>query len=156
MTEVRETDKKKIRTIYAIAKKLGISDGTREDELHALVFSTVKKESIAKLTDAEADKVIKQLKDLCPKDDIKGKMTEKQRKKAWSLIYTLIELDGCEKKQAPEKMRGAVKKILGYDAPQKNPLLWVTYEDGAKLIEYLKRYVKSAGQKKVKRQNEKT
>lgn len=148
--EVRKTDNKKMRTIYAIAKKLGISDGSREDELHALVFSTAKKESIALLTDYEADKVIKRLKDLCPKDEVKGKMTEKQKKKAWSLMYTLTELDGGEKKDAALKMRGAVKKILNIDAPQKNPLLWISYEDGTKLIEYLKRYVKSAERKKVK------
>ena len=153
---MRKTDRKKMRTIYAIAKKLGISDGTREDELHALVFSISRKESITLLTDTEADKVIKHLKNLCPKDDIKGKMTEKQRKKAWSLIYTLTELDGETKTQAPAKMCGAVKKILGYDAPGKNPLLWVKYEDGSKLIEYLKRYVKSAEQKKVNRKDAKT
>lgn len=142
---------KQIKTIFAIAKKLGISDGTHSDELHSLVFQLTKKESIASLTENEGEKVVKRLRQLSGQNNtyVKGRMTQAQKKKAWALIYRLIELDDKKTNtSASDRMAGAVKKILGLEKIASNPLVWVKYEDGQKLIEYLKRYVKSAEAKK--------
>ena len=78
-----------------------------------------------------------------------GKMNEGQQKKAWALIYKLCQLDPSDVVPA-ERMKGAVKKILGMDILMdcKNPFRMVSTEQGAKLIDTLKRYVSSVQKKR--------
>ncbi len=77
-----------------------------------------------------------------------GMMTLEQQRLAWRYIYRLIELDkNKHKATVGERMRGAIKKILGIDVSIKEPFLWVSYENGSKLIEVLKKYVVSAERK---------
>ena len=73
-------------------------------------------------------------------------MTAAQQKKAWSLIYRLDEI---EPKEVPEVERliGAIEKVLGITASRVDPFRWINFDDGTKLIEQLKRYVRSAERK---------
>ena len=149
-----------IKSIYAMGSSLGINRNSHEDELHALVLCITNKESIKELTSSEAGAVISELirrmkgegkirKERRRKIDVPpGKMTEAQQRKAWQLIYRLQELDPSES-SAAERMRGAVRKILGAEINTNNkaPFRMIPMEDGIKLIDTLKRYVMSAEKK---------
>lgn len=146
-----------IRAIYAMGSSLGINSSNRDDELHQLVYGITGKESIKELTDSEARAVQHELmnrmkgsenikKKRKPAIDVPpGKMTEAQQKKAWSLIYRLQELEPSSA-SASERMRGAVRKILGMEINTNNkvPFRMVSVEEGRKLIDTLKKYVASA------------
>nr|DAZ59380.1 MAG TPA: Protein of unknown function (DUF1018) [Caudoviricetes sp.] len=83
------------------------------------------------------------------KKDVPGMMTVSQQKKAWSLVYRLDEL---EPKEVPviERLLGAIEKILGITASKSDPFRWINFDDGTRLIEQLKRYVRSAERKAFK------
>lgn len=146
-----------IRAIYALGSKLGINQNSREDNLHQLVYSITGKESIKGLTNYEAARVQSELSRMegmskkqnkKPIDVPPGKMSEAQQKKAWSLIYKLQEIAPSSASPA-ERMRGAVKKILGMDINTDNPAPFrmISSIQGIKLIDALKRYVNSAEKK---------
>ena len=80
---------------------------------------------------------------------VAGMMTPEQQSLAWRLVYRLIELDAnASRATAAERMAGAIKKELGITTvPGRDIFKWVSFEDGAKLIEKLKRYVRSAENK---------
>ena len=152
-----------IRAVYAMGSSLGINQNNRDDELHQLVYGITGKESIKKLTNQEISAVQRELMNRMkcagstkchsakkPIDVPPGKMTEAQQKKAWWLIYRLQELSPS-KATAPERMRGAVRKILGTEinTDSKTPFRMISAADGRKLIDALKRYVSSAEKKAV-------
>ncbi len=132
---------------------MGLVEGG-EDAFHQIVYRITGKEHVSELTESEGKAVERELirmkhRDLPkpqPREEIPGMMTDAQQRYAWRLIYRLIELD---KKDVPagERMAGAVRKILQITASPKEPLRWVNREDGSKLIETLKRYVRSAERK---------
>lgn len=150
---MRMIEYKQMKAIYAMANKIGISEkGNKNDDLHNLVLSRFKKTSIKDLTYFEAESLKREL-NRCLKpvknnsDGVPGMITSAQKKKVWALIYKLCEIDKRET-SAKERLMGAINKILGLSKTESNPLAWVTFEDGNKLIEYLKRYVKSAEKKR--------
>ena len=151
------------KAIFAMCRQLNIDN----DDRHALIYGITGKESTKELTDAEAKAVIGELAERVrvrsrslplekrkPKvysPSVAGMMTPEQQSLAWRLIYRLIELDGNPKgATVAERMVGAIKKELGITAaPGKEIFKWVSFNDGSKLIEQLKRYVRSAeGQSK--------
>lgn len=143
------------KRLYAIAAKMGLVERSDpEDAFHQLVYGVTGKEHVSDLTAAEAKEVEAELlrrKDgeirrARKREEVPGMMTDAQQRYAWRLIYQLIALD---KKNVPagERMAGAVRKILDITASPKEPLRWVDREDGSRLIETLKRYVKSAERK---------
>ena len=83
------------------------------------------------------------------KKNVPGMMTVAQQKKAWSLVYRLDEI---EPKNVPvvERLIGAIEKILGITASKDEPFRWVNFDDGTRLIEQLKRYVRSAERRAAK------
>lgn len=135
-------EKAQIKRIYAAGAKLGIVGHDREDNLHNMIMSMYGKESIKDLTKSEASGLLKRLNE----QTIPGRITEQQKKKCWALIYRLCELDPREA-AANARLAGAVQKILGIPSLPKNPLKWVTFEQAEKLIEYLKRYVRTEEKK---------
>lgn len=142
------------KRLYAIAAKMGMVERGGDDPLHQLVYTLTGKEHVSELTDAEGKTVeaeLLRLKRSTPSrpkqyESIPGMMTESQKRYAWRLIYRLKELDG-KKTPVNKRMAGAVKKILDITANPKEPLRWVNRENGSKLIEALKRYVRSAERK---------
>lgn len=154
--------KEQIRRIYSLGAASGLLEsGNKDDNLHALVSRIAGKDSVSALTSKEFEAVERELLPLvqyknhkAPLKNTKkktkietapGMMNEAQQSLAWRMIYRLRELD--EKKSsatAGERMVGAIKKILGTDARVENPFEWITQENGAALIEKLKRYVRSA------------
>lgn len=147
-----------VRKLYAKAAVLGmVKSGSHEDEFHQLVYGITGKDSVKALTEQEMMKVEKELSKrlkLMPSQDTKhkqespGKMTHRQKAYAWRMIYSLDALSPS-KADVNERMAGAVRKILGITSAPSDPLLWVSFDDGIKLIEQLKRYVKTAQRKKA-------
>ena len=151
------------KTIFALCRELHIND----DERHALVFGVTQKESLTELNDNETKAVIHELTErmkissrpvphenrrpqvYCPQ--VPGMMTPEQQSLAWRLVYRLKELDTTSSNATVgERMAGAIKKELGITTvPGRNIFRWVSFDDGSRLIEKLKMYVRSAeGRKK--------
>lgn len=150
------------KAIFAMCRELHISD----DDRHALIYGVTGKKSTKELTDDEAKAVIGELSERISRSlplekrkpkvyspSVAGMMTPEQQSLAWRLIYRLIELDDNPKETtAAERMVGAIKKELGITAaPGKEIFKWVSFDDGSKLIEQLKRYVRSAERQSKKR-----
>lgn len=148
-----------VKKLYAKAAVLGmVEPGSHEDAFHQLVFGLTGKESVKVLTEPEFRRVENELKrrlrsrpsDRRPEQqETPGMMTKAQRDMAWRQIYTLAALSPSRASEG-ERMAGAVRKILGITASPKEPLKWVSKEDGSRLIDTLKRYVRTAQKKKVK------
>lgn len=157
------------KAIFGMCKQLEIS----EDDRRALIYSVTGKESTKELTDRETEDVLKELRarsesKIVPpekrnpkayKPAEAGMMTTEQQSLAWRLMYRLQELDEKPKLREDgkpytvgERMAGAIRAILDNNMaqPGKDIFKRVNFDDGAKLIEGLKRYVKSA-EKKAKR-----
>ena len=146
--------KEQISKLYGLAARLGlVESGNKEDDFHQLVYAITKKSSVRKLTEIDYKNVRNRLlNDLnAKKEDTADRMSQAQIKKSWSLMYQIIEYSPSEEgKTAGERMVGAIKKILDIDADVKKPFVWISAEQGNKLIEMLKRYLRSAKSKKEK------
>ena len=147
--------KEMTKRLYAIAAKLGLVEGG-EDAFHQIVYRVTGKAHVSELDEAEGKAVKQELLrmkgQMQPKlkqyEEVPGMMSAAQQRYAWRLIYRLIDLDGDAAGAAPgERLAGAVRKTLGTTANPRSPLRWVSREEGSKLIEALKRYVKSAEKK---------
>ena len=143
--------KEQISKLYALAARAGlVESGNKDDDFHQLVYAITKKLSVRKLTEIDYKNVRNRLlNDLsAKKEDTADRMSSGQIKKAWSLMYQIMEHSPSEEgKTAGERMCGAVKKILNIDADVKNPFAWISAEQGNKLIEMLKRYLRTAKKK---------
>lgn len=147
------------KRLYALASVLGMVEGSKDDPFHQLVYGLTGKEHVSELTPSEARTVQAELqermklknhnKTLKKKksdgESVAGMMTIPMQKLAWSLTYKLEELDE-KSPPVPANIRlaGAVRKVLGITAAPEEPLKWVHFQEGMKLIEALKRYVASA------------
>lgn len=143
--------------LYALASDLGMVErNNKDDPFHQLVYGLTGKEHISMLTQAEAKAVQTELQERMKlknhnkplkksKKSVPGMMTIPMQNLAWALAYKLEELDE-KSPPVPANIRlaGAVKKVLGITAYPEEPLKWVHFQEGMKLIEALKRYVASA------------
>ena len=154
------------KSIFAFCRELGIG----EDDRHALIYSVTGKESTTELTPDETHQLIHELterlklknrtkpleerKPRAYKPQVAGMITINQQRMAWALIYRLMELDGVavDKSMAGKRMAGAIRKELGVTTVEGEDIFrWVDFDNGAKLIEKLKMYVRSAERQAKKR-----
>ncbi len=143
--------KKQIRCIYVIAAKCGLVErGNREDDLHALVYQLTEKESISELTEEQAAAVIRRLKDAeanAADEETEAYISEAQIKKIFGLTYELAALSPSEAK-VKDRLCGIISKELGIKVnPKRDIFKGFSERQGAKLIDALKRYVRSAKKK---------
>lgn len=146
------------KRLYTLANSLGLVDsGSKEDPFHQLVYGLTGKEHVNDLTPTEARVVQNELqermrlknhseplkKKKAAKEIVPGMMTASQQRFAWRLVYRLDELEPTVA-SVPERLIGAIVKILGITASKSDPFRWINFDDGSKLIEQLKRYVRSA------------
>ena len=160
------------KTIFGMCKSLGMS----EDDRRTLIYSVTGKESTKELTDSQTEAVIGELRKRCGsvpcppekrnpkayKPAVVGMMTTEQQSLAWRYMYRLRELD--EKPMlhedgkpftVGERMAGAIHKICGITAKSGEDIFrWVSFKDGEKLIEGLKRYVNNAERKARRKSND--
>lgn len=153
----------KIRQLYAIAAKNGLVEhGNKEDAFHQIVYGMTGKTSVKDLTDREMklveSEIFRRTNDSVSGDKIKNQeaipdmMSPAQQSLAWRLMYKIRQYDVKVSNQTVgARLAGVVRKSLGITASDTDPLKWVNAENGNKLIETLKRYVKSA-EKKYKKQ----
>lgn len=157
------------KEIFGRCKSLGMS----EDDRRALIYGLTGKESSKELTNAETEAVIRELRardgggNVPPvkrnpkayKQAVPGMITPEQQSLAWRLIYRLRELDEnpmLREDGTPvtpgERMTGAILAILGNNMAQPGGEIFerVHFDEGTKLIEGLKRYVRSAERKAKK------
>lgn len=151
---MRQIETWQMRSIYGIGKTLGISTGGRDDNLHQLVEATTGKDSISSLTYEEAQSVIADLRArsagaektaATERRKLSGGMTTGQTKKVWGLMYDLQAHDKVRSEASlGDRLCGIIKRELGVDATAKDPMRWLTYKQGTRLIEAIKGYVTTA------------
>lgn len=154
--------------IYAMGARLGlVESGNKNDLLHELVYSVTQQESIRELTEQEYKKVIKELSERLKLQNLEepntvhpykakkreqkgiGKMSDGQIRKVWQLMYSLEKLDEkLSSAKLGDRLCGIIKKELHIDALPKAPFEWLTYQQGVKLIEILKKYIANAQRRK--------
>ena len=158
--------KEQIKRVYALGAGAGLLErGSKEDNLHSLVYGQTGKASIRALTVAEFQTVERELLRLMQlgnrmvplkqegrrrqdaPEAVPGMMTQEQQGRAWRLVYRLCELEPRQA-TAGERMCGAIRKILEIQSGVEDPFRWVDFDAGSKLIEQLKRYVRSAERRK--------
>ncbi len=145
--------------LYALASGLGMVErGNKEDAFHQLVYGITGKEHVSELTTSEANAVQHELQERMKmknhdrplkkrsKKEVQGMMTYPQQKLAWRYIYRLAELEPTEAGVC-DRLIGAIQKILGITVSRTDPFKWINFDDGTRLIEQLKRYVRSAERK---------
>lgn len=151
------------QTLYSLAAVLGlVESGSKEDPFHMLVYRIAGKTSVRALTKAEAYTVERELrqrlqleqpkKQKTASSDYPDKMTARQKSYAWKLLYQLADISPSDA-TIGDRMAGIIRKVLQEDPCPGHPLNWVSFENGSKLIEALKRYLKNAKRKAAK-QNE--
>lgn len=159
--------KDQVRRIYALGAAAGmVTSGSHDDALHAMIAVMTNKDSVSSLTDKEFEEAQRELlakiklgnRTLPPpaarrngKETAPGMMNAEQQGKAWRYIYRLKELDVASSATAGQRMVGAIRKVLSVEARVDDPFKWVTFDQGAALIEQLKRYVRSAEARDKKR-----
>lgn len=148
------------RQLYALASGLGLVEhNNKDDPFHQLVYGITGKEHVSELTPREIQAVKaelydrmrlknhgKPLKKKSAKETVPGMMTAAQQGLAWRLVYRLDELEPTDA-SVPERLIGAIEKILGITASKSDPFRWISFEEGSRLIEQLKRYVRSTEQR---------
>ena len=148
-------DKELTKKIYALGASCGLLDSSRgsDDELHLWVRQWVPdKEHISDLTEAEARIIIKNLQDYA-KTVRKHSLTadvisEGQIRKAFRLIYRLAELSPSETSPR-DRLAGVISAVIGkYIPPKTDVFAGLSEQDGNKIIETLKGYIRNEERKK--------
>ncbi|MDE5619472.1 MAG: regulatory protein GemA [Ruminococcus sp.] len=155
------------RSLYAIAANAGLVEhGNKEDPFHQIVYSVTRKTSVKDLTEREMKMVESEIRNRISEnvsgEKIKSQeavpdiMSPAQQALAWRLMYQIRLYDlKVSNKSIGARLAGVVRKTLKISASDTEPLKWVSAENGNKLIETLKRYVKSAEKKYKLQQSQK-
>lgn len=154
---MKPIDARQKKAIYALGNAAGLVErGRTDDNLHQMVEGMTGKEHVSALTYAEAQEIIGVLKDRM-RGQYKARNSEKptggitagQRKKIWALMYQLADCDMQPSSASlGDRLCGIIKRELRIDATPKQPLRWLTYQQGGCLIEKIKGYVSTAAQRK--------
>lgn len=138
---------KMTRKLYAIAAELNLLErGNPEDPFHQIVYRITGKEHVSELNQKEEKAVLAELISYREAEENPQKISPAHRRKVWALIYELCRVDPSDA-EAGERLCGAIEKILNTSSFRREPFRWVKERDADKLIETLKRYVKSAERK---------
>lgn len=158
MTQAQRTQR-----IYALGSRLGLlENGNKDDLLHNLVFRLTGQKHISSLSESEYKTVINDMYTQLKIDNyeepphpkqkyesVPGMMSVGQQKMVWKLMYDLKKFDnGYQSASLGDRLCGIIKKELHTDAAAKQPFQWLSYTQGTKLIEILKKYITSAKRRK--------
>lgn len=139
-------EKWQTKKIYAIANALGFVDRSdkENDILHMIINSQTGKSSVKQLTYREANSLIDRLEKQ-QNHEIVEVMTQGQKKKCWSLMYELKELDR-EPNFSPvgERLAGIIERQFKVKSTPQRIFNQLSKDDGNQLIEILKNYIKTA------------
>lgn len=148
MAGITREQKKKIYAWGAISGMLKHDCGA-EDELHLWIKSFTGAEHISDLTEKQANLVISKLiaycngnKDSRPEG---GYMTREQQRYVFKLMYKLVELSPSVV-ALRDRLAGIIKTVTG-KTPKNDLFFGLTMEEGANIIETLKRYISTEARK---------
>lgn len=148
---------KQIQRIYALGAKCGLLDRERgnDDDLHLWIKQWSRKDHISELTEKQADFIIARLIDyqnnVCPPKPSEHEfITGEQKKFCFSLAYKLAKLLPSEV-EVRERLRGLICKVTNRSIKTDGDIFYkVTRDEGAQIIEMLKRIIRSE-ERKMKR-----
>lgn len=146
---------KQIQRIYALGAKCGLLDRERgnDDDLHLWIKQWSQKDHISELTEKQADFIIARLIDyqnnVCPPKpaDIEP-ITGAQQGFCFRLAYKLAQVSPSEV-DVRERLRGLICKVTDRSIKTDGDIFYkVTRSEGARIIETLKRMIRSEERKK--------
>ena len=152
-------EQKKVRQIFALANKLDMSDGTHSDDLHYLIYRVTGKSSVRDLTEGEAVSVIKELQqyvDLAeldkrappPRND--ALISDAQISCIFGKMHKLVSYD-ISPSEVPfrDRLSGVLSKVTGLQINSSDDMFkGLTEAQGAAVIEELKRYIRTAANRR--------
>lgn len=146
---------KQIQRIYALGAKCGLLDRDlgADDNLHLWVKQWSQKDHISELTEKQADFIIARLIDykenVCPsKPSEIEHITGEQQSFCFRLAYKLAQISPSNI-EVRERLRGLIRKITGREIKTDGDIFYkVTRDEATKIIETLKRIIKSEERKK--------
>lgn len=146
---------KQIQRIYALGAKCGLLDRERgaDDDLHLWIKQWSQKDHISELTEKQADFIIARLADykenVCPsKPEEIEHITGEQQSFCFRLAYKLAQISPSEI-EVRERLRGLICKVTGREINPDGDIFYkVTRDEGSRIIETLKRIIRSEERKK--------
>lgn len=137
------------KKIYAIANSLKYVDPQDKDNdiLHMIIYNRTGKNSVKDLTRQEANEIIEFLKQQQDKS-LPEQMSEGQKKKVFSLMYNLKDLDPIPNNTPiGDRLAGIIERQFKVRSTPKYLFTNLSWEDGNRLIEIIKNYIRSAERK---------
>lgn len=146
---------KQIQRIYALGAKCGLLDRElgADDNLHLWIKQWSRKDHISELTEKQADFIIARLIDykenVCPEKPAQIEhITGEQQGLCFRLTYQLAQISPSEV-EVRERLRGLICKVTGRNVRADGDIFYkVTRDEGALIIEMLKRIIRSEERKK--------
>jgi len=146
---------KQIQRIYALGAQCGLLDRElgADDNLHLWIKQWSRKDHISDLTEKQADFIIARLLDykenVCPdKPSELEHITGEQQSLCFRLAYKLAQLSPSNV-EVRERLRGLIRKVTGREIRADGDIFYkVTRDEAAKIIETLKRMIRSEERKK--------
>ncbi|MDE7398351.1 MAG: hypothetical protein K2N06_02370 [Oscillospiraceae bacterium] len=157
---------KQIQRIYALGAQCGLLDRElgADDNLHLWVKQWSLKDHISELTEKQANFIIARLIDykenVCPEKPAEIEpITSAQQSLCFRLMYELAQVSPSEI-DVRERLRGLICKVTGKNIKADGDIFYkVTRDEGAQIIETLKRIIRSEGrsclQERKKKRGEK-
>lgn len=151
MNQPKMATPRQIRTLHALACKSGMD----HEDLHNLACGMTGAKSLKELTLSQYISVEQELQKRQSRrqrktepqnhPSVPGKMTAGQKRLAWRLMYELRSYDR-EPNEAGlgDRLVGIIRRQIKVDASPGAPMQWLTFEQGVRLIEILKKYVYNA------------
>ncbi|MDE7099005.1 MAG: regulatory protein GemA [Ruminococcus sp.] len=131
------------RKLYALATELNLVErGNPEDDFHIIVFRVTGKSHVSELDEKETNEVMTELLEIKQQSEYPDKISVRQQKKAWALIYELCRLDPSDADEG-SRLCGAVKKILNKSSAKSDPFRFVKKWDADRLLNTLDGYVRA-------------
>ncbi len=145
---------KQIQRIYALGAKCGLLDRDRgaDDDLHLWIKQWSQKDHISELTEKQADFIIARLVDykenVCPSKPAQIEhITGEQQSFCFRLAYKLAQISPSDI-EVRERLRGLICKVTGREIKAGDIFYKVTRDEGSRIIETLKRIIRSEERKK--------
>lgn len=146
---------KQIQRIYALGEKCGLLDRElgADDNLHLWIKQWSRKDHISELTEKQADFIIARLIDykenVCPERPAEIEhITGEQQSLCFRLAYKLAQISPSEV-EVRERLRGLICKVTGREIHSDGDIFYkVSRDEGARIIEMLKRIIRSEERKK--------
>ncbi len=146
---------KQIQRIYALGAQCGLLDRElgADDDLHLWIKQWSRKDHISELTEKQADFIIARLLDykenVCPDKPAELEhITGEQQSLCFRLAYKLAQLSPSNV-EVRERLRGLIRKVTGREIRADGDIFYkVTRGEAAKIIETLKRMIRSEERKK--------